>query len=93
MSESLIDAIDTDEIARLVSQGILDIYVADLEVAAQHAIMDHLEDQHGRKVFVGAVVRALPLHLKSTGARLLENTHPSLWKREDNQVCRIRWST
>jgi hypothetical protein len=87
-TESLIDAIDTDEIARQVSEGILSIYVADLETAAQHAIMDYLEP-HDRKVFVGNVVRALPLHLKSTGARLLENTHPYLWKRDGNKVSGI----
>ena len=74
--------LDTDYIARLVADGMLAIHEKNLKIAATHAIMDFLGANPDMKYSPGAVVRAVPLHLKAAAQQPTWNDHPTSWSVE-----------
>lgn len=78
-------AIDTNDIAWRVAEGMLAIHRDNLEIAARDAIVDWLREHEG-KHHIANVRRAMPLNLKAAADELLRDDHPIVWKYRDYYV-------
>lgn len=78
-------AIDTNDIAWRVAEGMLNIHRNDLKIAAQDAIVDWLREHEGRQ-HIANVRRAMPLKLKTAANEPLTGDDSAVWKYHDYHV-------